>query len=56
LPAEDVSDRCQAIIDELEWKGPVFKISAMSGDGTRELMYAIMNFLEEQRRKESEQD
>ncbi len=56
LPAEDVSNRCQAIIDELEWKGLVFKISAMSGDGTRELMYAIMNFLEEQRREESEQD
>ncbi|MFA6164584.1 MAG: Obg family GTPase CgtA [Methylobacter sp.] len=56
LPAEEMNDRCQAIIDELEWKGSVFKISAMSGDGTRELMYVIMNFLEEQRRKESEQD
>ncbi len=56
LPAEEKNDRCQAIVDELEWEGPVFKISAMNGDGTRELMYAIMNFLEEQRRKESEQD
>lgn len=56
LQAEEKDDRCQAIVEELEWKGPVFKISAMNGDGTRELMYAIMNFLEEQRRKESEQD
>ncbi|MFA6052969.1 MAG: GTPase ObgE [Methylobacter sp.] len=56
LPAEEKNDRCQAIVDELEWEGPVFKISAMNGDGTRELMYAIMNFLEEQRQKESEQD
>jgi GTP-binding protein len=56
LQVEDINGRCQAIVDELEWKGPVFKISAINGDGTRELMFAIMNFLEEQRRKESEQD
>jgi GTP-binding protein len=56
LPAEEKDDCCQAIVEELEWKGPVFKISAMNGDGTRELMFAIMNFLEKQRRKESEQD
>ncbi|MDD5412485.1 MAG: Obg family GTPase CgtA, partial [Methylobacter sp.] len=56
LQVEDMNGRCQAIVDELEWKGPVFKISAINGDGTRELMFAIMNFLEEQRRKESEQD
>jgi GTP-binding protein len=56
LPTEEKNERCQAIVDELEWKGPVFKISAMNGDGTRDLMFAIMNFLEEQRRKESEQD
>lgn len=56
LLAEEKDDCCQAIVEELEWKGPVFKISAMNGDGTRELMFAIMNFLEKQRRKESEQD
>ncbi len=56
LPADEVDQRCQAIVDELEWTGPVFKIAAINGDGTRELMFAIMNFLEQQRREKSEQD
>ena len=56
LPADEVEQHCQAIVDELEWKGPVFKIAAINGDGTRELMFAIMNFLEQQRQEKSEQD
>lgn len=48
---------CKAIIDELEWNGPVFEISALKKQGTQNLMYAIMDFLdqEKQRDKESEQ-
>ncbi len=53
---EEVDQRCQAIVDELEWTGPVFKIAAINGDGTRELMFAIMNFLEQQRQEKSEQN
>ena len=56
LPANEVDQRCQAIVDELEWTGPVFKTAAINGSGTRELMFAIMNFLEQQRREKSEQD
>jgi len=56
LPEDEVGQRCQAIVDELKWTGPVFKIAAINGDGTRELMFAIMNFLEQQRQEESEQD
>jgi GTP-binding protein len=56
LPADEVDQRCQAIVDELEWMGPVFKIAAINGDGTRDLMFAIMNFLEQQGREKSEQD
>ncbi|WP_340121091.1 Obg family GTPase CgtA [Methylobacter svalbardensis] len=55
LPEEVVEQRCQAIVDELEWTGPVFKIAAINGSGTRELMFAIMSFLEQQRREKSEQ-
>ncbi|MDO9422743.1 MAG: GTPase ObgE [Methylobacter sp.] len=55
LSEEEVEQRCQAIVDELEWTGPVFKIAAINGSGTRELMFAIMNFLEQQRREKSEQ-
>ncbi len=56
LPADEADQRCQAIVDELKWTGSVFKISAINGSGTRELMFAIMNFLEQQRQEKSEQD
>jgi GTP-binding protein len=55
LPGAETDSSCQAIIDELSWNGPVFKIAAINGHGTKELMFAIMNFLEHQRRKDSEQ-
>ena len=56
LPTEDIDTHCQQIIDELAWQGPVFQIAAINGTGTRELMLAIMNFLEQQRQTDSEQD
>jgi len=56
LPEDEVDSCCQAIIDELSWTAPVFKIAAINGDGTKELMFAIMNFLEQQRRIQSGQE
>ncbi len=53
LPEEERKARCQAIIEGLSWDGPVFGISALTGEGTRELVYAIMDFLE-RTRKEAE--
>lgn len=47
LPEEEAQARCQEIIEDLEWQGPVFKISAANGVGTQELVFAIMNHLEE---------
>ncbi len=55
LPPDEVEDHCQAIIDELAWTGPVFKTAAINGNGTQALMFAIMEFLEEQRRIAHEQ-
>ncbi len=48
LPPEEKESYCQAIVNELGWTGPVYQISAINGEGTKELMFAIMNFLEEQ--------
>jgi len=48
LLEEDVDSYCQMIVDELAWEGPVFKISALKKQGTQELVYAVMDFLEEQ--------
>jgi GTP-binding protein len=36
-----------AIVAELDWDGPVFAISALSGQGTAELAAAIMAYLDE---------
>jgi GTP-binding protein len=47
LPADDREARCKAIIKGLKWKGRVFRISGLTGDGTRELCPMIMERLEE---------
>ncbi len=52
---EELDEHCDAIVKELGWDGPVFRISALNKQGTKELMYAIMNFLDEQRENSDEQ-
>ncbi len=47
LPEDEREERCKAIIKGLKWKGPVFRIAAISGQGTRELAGKIMDRLEE---------
>lgn len=37
---------CKEIVHQLNWRGPVFEISALAGDGTRELVLRIMDYLE----------
>jgi GTP-binding protein len=56
LPQDDWDAQCQTLIKKLKWKAPVFKIAAINGEGTKELMFAIMKFLEQQRPSNSEQD
>jgi GTP-binding protein len=47
LPREDAEEICRDIVERMNWQGPVYEISAISGDGTRELIFDIMNYLEE---------
>ncbi len=44
---DEREERKQAVIDQLGWTGPVFMISALDGEGTKELAQAIMRYLEE---------
>lgn len=55
LPQEMRDAHCQEIIDGLGWTGPVFKISAVSGEGTKELMSEIMKYIEQRTQEEKEQ-
>jgi GTP-binding protein len=48
LPAEERDARAKAFAKSLRWKGPVFAIAAISGDGCRELVYAVQAWLDEQ--------
>jgi len=43
---EEQAQHCQAIIDELDWQGPVFQVSALSKQGCSKVCYSIMNYLE----------
>ncbi|SFR86269.1 GTP-binding protein [Marinobacter daqiaonensis] len=51
---EEREAHCQAIIDDLGWQGPVFRISAISGEGTKDLTQAIMRWIEERAREEKD--
>ena len=47
LPADEVEQRCQAVVDQLGWTGPVFRISAISKQGTQELSGKLLDYLEQ---------
>jgi GTP-binding protein len=40
---------CQDLIERTGWKGPVYQISALTGDGTKPLTNDIMDYIEERR-------
>ncbi len=46
LSPEELAARRRVLVETLDWCGPVFTVSAVSGAGTRDLVHAVMNFLE----------
>lgn len=54
VPEDEREAHCQAIIDELGWEGPVFHISALSGEGTKPLTQAVMRWIEARAEEEAE--
>ncbi len=53
-PEDEQDKRCEDIVKRLNWQGEVFRISAISGKGTKELAKVIMSALEEIDREEKE--
>lgn len=41
LPDDEVDKRCSALVEDLEWTGPVYQISALADTGTEQLCEAI---------------
>ena len=54
LPEAEREAHCQAIVDKLGWTGPVFRISALSGEGTRPLVQAVMRWIEARAEEEAQ--
>jgi len=47
LPAKEADALCKDIVRRLRWKGPVYRISAVTKQGTKELMQDVMRLIEE---------
>jgi GTP-binding protein len=47
LPENEVQAVCDDIIQRLDWTGPVFQISAVTGSGTQELANKVMQYLDD---------
>ncbi len=46
LPPDEVEARCQQVVDQLGWTGPVFRISALNREGTDVIAGRAMDHLE----------
>lgn len=47
----DPEDTKRRFIELYDWKGPVFGISGLSGDGTQDLIYALQDYLDAERER-----
>ena len=52
LREDDIDVACQQVIDDLEWKGPVFRMSGLASQGTKVLCAAIMDYIDDHRQRE----
>ncbi len=52
IPEAERQTRIDAFVNALGWHAPVYAIAAISGEGCRPLIYAIMDYLDELRRSE----
>jgi GTPase len=46
LPGEERKAVAEELVRRLRWRGPTFRISALTGEGCRELTFSVMRFLE----------
>jgi GTP-binding protein len=53
LPDDEVNARCQEVVDHLNWQGPVFRMSGLASQGTKDLCAGIMDYIDDQRQREA---
>jgi len=54
LPEETREEWCNHLLEEMQWTGPVFKTSGLMSEGTKEVVYYLMDEIEKQRELEAE--
>ena len=54
LDEETFAERRRAVLETLDWRGPVYEIAAISGAGTRALCGDLMSYLEACRAREAQ--
>lgn len=54
LPPDELEQRCVDVVERLEWDGPVYRVSAISGVGTRELCLDMLEHLDAIKEREQE--
>ncbi|BBM00722.1 Obg family GTPase CgtA [Microbulbifer sp. GL-2] len=52
VPAAELEERCQAVVQALGWTGPVFRVAAIRKEGTDALSGRLMDYLEERQEEE----
>ena len=53
IPEAERDAHCDDIVARMKWDGPVFRIIAASGEGTRELCFRVMEHVESLQQKEA---
>ena len=48
LPEEEREQTCRDIVEQINWQGPVYQISALNKEGTQRLVFDIMDYQESQ--------
>ena len=56
LPEDEREARCQAVIDGLQWQGPVYRVSAINKDGVDNLCFDIMHHMEASQQAQEVED
>jgi GTP-binding protein len=56
VPEEEQEARCQAVVDALNWQGPVYRISAIGKEGTVQVCRDIMELIETRAHEEAEDE
>ena len=54
LDPDTKEEWCNHLLEEMQWQGPVFKTSGLMSEGTKEVVYYLMDQIEQQREREVE--